>query len=217
MDRYLNRLSLMTLIMLFALLSCNRQNRELSETLQWMDNTYNPHENWSTGHGQTGFYSHDTPGDSHESLVTGVNETFTHNGCQMTVCVKQNPLASGQTEMYSNSVYDFSLGDIDPKSIKLHSYSRLGGFVCDNPETVKILQMDCDHSRVQFNTHAEAPLIRVLIHTTFPQLQGKDHESRKTEKDNEAFFWIDNPEYANRFKDAFRRAVELCGGKPMSF
>src|SRR5690349_3268145 len=66
-------------------------DNELSETLSWMDNSYNPHPNVSGayGHGRTGWYAPKSGGRPYEEvLVSGSTETFTYNGCQMTLHIK---------------------------------------------------------------------------------------------------------------------------------
>jgi len=53
---------------------------ELSETLSWMDNTYNSHEHNFSGHGTTGWYAPDNTRRSGEHLASGATETFSYHG-----------------------------------------------------------------------------------------------------------------------------------------
>jgi hypothetical protein len=207
------------LLALFVSLSCSKRNRELSEALEWIDNTYNPHEGWSRGHGRTGWYASDKSLQTGEYLVWGSTETFRHNGCQMTLHVEDNPYASAHSEVYGTHEYTFNLCDINPRSVKLTTYSHLGGFPCEGykPEELERTNMNCDHAEITFSTRTEAPLIDVETHATFPKLQGKDHTSSGKSKDTGAFFEVDDVEYATRLTNAFRRAVELCGGKASAF
>jgi hypothetical protein len=62
------------------------------------------------------------------------------------------------------------------------------------------------------STRNEAPLIEAKFKVVYPELKGSDHESKGEEKDHDAYFMVDDVEYAQRFAKALRRAVELCGG-----
>ncbi len=197
---------------------------ELSETLAWMDNTYNPHDHDITGafgHGRVGWYAplpnSNRPAD--EYLVSGHTETFTHDGCQMTLHTQQNPAAYAYREVYGSFSSTFNLRDINPQSIKLSTYSHTAGFRCEDydSELRQIYQMHCDFAEIVFSTRNEAPLIDEETHTIFAKLQGSDHESQHKSKGAQAVFEVDDVEYAGRFAKAFRHAVELCGGKPEPF
>jgi hypothetical protein len=198
-------------------LSCSKQNRELSETLQWMDNTYNPHETWSYGHGKTGWYAPDKSGQSAEILVWGSTETFTYNGCDLKLRIEDSPQDTAHQSVQGSYLYSFNLRDINPQSIKLNTYSHMGDFRCEDYKPDELGNMRCDHARIAFSTHTEAPLINVETHAVYPGLQGKDHTSYSKKKDTSAFFNVDDVQYAPRFAKAFRHAVELCGGKASPF
>jgi hypothetical protein len=187
-----------------------------------MDNTYNPHDGVSGafGHGRTGWYApKNSNGQAGEELVSGSTETFTHDGCQMTLNVQDNPSASANREVHHTFVSTFNLRDINPQSIKLSTRSHTGGFLCEGykPEEQQLYKMDCDHAEITFSTHSEAPLIDEQPHTVFAELKGGDHESRGRSKGAQGFFDVDDVEYAGRFARAFRRIVEFCGGKPEAF
>jgi hypothetical protein len=211
---------LVAIVPLISVSAC-RRDRELSETLAWMDNTYNPHDGVSGafGHGQTGWYAHNSTGQADEHLVWGATETFTHDVCRMALRVQDNPAATANSERYGTAVYKFNLRDINPQSIKITTYSHSGGLPCDNykPEEQQRYNMNCDQGQIVFSTHSEAPLIDEELHTTFPRLQGSDHEAYGKSRGARAFFAVDDVEYAGRLAKAFRHAVELCGGKPESF
>jgi hypothetical protein len=68
-----------------------------------------------------------------------------------------------------------------------------------------------------FATRSEAPLIDEDSNTVNLKPQGSDRETNHKSKGVRAFFEVDEVEYAKRFAKAFRRAVELCGGKPDPF
>src|SRR5262249_32654114 len=111
----LRRFLLLPLLLTVAV-SCNN---ELSDTLSWMDNTYNPHEHNVTGHGKIGWYAEDKTNRFGQILVFELTQTFTHQGCQMTLREQGNPNADDSREMYSNSTATFNLRDINPQSIKM--------------------------------------------------------------------------------------------------
>jgi hypothetical protein len=210
-----------TLVLLLIIVAACKRDGELSDTLAWMDNTYNRHDGASgaLGHGRMDWYDSSLNGQADEYLVFGSTETFTHDGCQMGLRIQDNPYATASRDVWHTSVRTFNLRDINPQSIKVSKYSHRGGLRCDdyNPEEQRRYSMNCDHAVVAFSTHSEAPLIDEESHTTFAKLQGSDHESKGNSKGAGAFFEVDDVEYAGRFAKAFRHAVELCGGKPEAF
>ena len=209
------RMRLLSLVLLFTIGSACKRDGELSRTLAWMDNTYNPHDGVSGafGHGRTGWYAHARS----EYLVSGSTETFTSNGCQFTLHFQDNPAASAFREVYGSRSHSFNLRDINPQSIKVSTFSHAGGFRCEDYDFDQRQRMNCDHAEIVFSTRSEAPLIVEDSRTTFTKLQGRDHESQTKSKGSQAFFEVDDLEYASRFAKAFRHAVELCGGKPQAF
>ena len=207
------RKRLLALLFVAIVAACSRDN-ELTETLAWMDNTYNPHKDVfdAYGHGHTGWYAPNNSNPYDEVLVSGSTETFTYDGCQMTLRIEDDPAAEALRDVHSTRSYTFNLRDINPQSIKITPYTRRGGFRCDTaPEA------DCDHAEITFFTRNEAPLIDEDGHTIFLKLQGSDHESKSKQKGEQGYFEVSEVEYANRFAKAFRHAVELCGGKPEPF
>jgi hypothetical protein len=210
----------MALLTLVAACS-KREDPALSDTLEWMDNTYNPHEGVSEayGHGKTGWYAPVQQSSQasaiSEYLVSGSTETFSANGCQISLRFQGNPSASTSAEILNLSLYTFKLGDMNPQSIKVNTYSHMGGFRCENydPEQLKDYQMNCDHAEITLSTRNAAPLIDEESHATFIKLKGTDHESSSKSRGSSAFFEVDDVEYAARFAKALRKAVELCGGK----
>jgi hypothetical protein len=144
---------------------------ELSDTLAWMDNTYNRHDGalGALGHGRMGWYDSNSNGQADEYLVFGSTETFTHDGCQMGLHIQGDPYAVASREAWHASVRTFNLRDINPQSIKVSTYSHRGGLRCDDydPEERQRYSMNCDHAVIAFSTHSEAPLIDEESHTTF--------------------------------------------------
>lgn len=199
------------LIALPVLVAC--KNNERAETLTWMDNTYNPHSNVSEayGHGHTGWYV--KSGDHDETLTDGSTETFTYDGCQMTLNFKDDRNAAAHHEIYSTGSLSFNLRDIDPQSIKLSTFSHFGGFRCEamNPEQRK--GVVCDHGEIVFLTHGGSPLIDGKTDTIYANRQGSERENKNTSEGAEGHFEVDDVQYATRFMKAFRHVVELCGGE----
>jgi hypothetical protein len=152
-------------------------------------------------------------GSAHEEvLVSGSNETFTYDGCKMTLRVEDDHSAETSKEVYVSFSYSFNLRDIDPQSIRMTTISHTGGLYCAFPADV-----DCDHAEITFKTHLEVPLIDMYSDAIYPRLEGSDHESKTSSKANTAYFMVNDVEYAKRLMGAFRHAVELCGGKPEPF
>jgi len=192
----------------FSLFAQQKQP-SLSETLYWMERTYNPHdaEGGGFGHGREENYSRGV-------LAKRVTETFSYDTCQLTLNVKDDPRLPLSTDMYSSRVYEFSLGDIDPGSITIRPYdSQHGGLSCDFDPRV----MTCDMAEIWFETRDKLPLIRESTHTVFPKVTGSDHEASGQRETFGAWFYVDDADYAGHFAKALRHAVELCGGKPSPF
>jgi hypothetical protein len=212
---------LLTVCVLLGSAACSIHKSELDETLEWMDNTYNPHENISGahGHGRSAWYTRSSVGSQDEVMVTGQTETFTFNGCDLTLKTEDDKRARTAKEIYTTAVYRFNLRDIDPSSIKVETASHLGGLPCEGHTTEELatMGMNCDHAAIGFSTRSAAGLISEKRHAAFLKLTGSDHNSDTIDKTGRAFFVFDDVEYANRFAKAFAHAIQLCGGKPSPF
>lgn len=204
------RKPLLAFLFLTVISACS-QDSELTETLAWMDNTYNPHKEVSGayGHGHTRWYA------PKEVLASAVTETFTHDGCRMSLNIQDDPATHG--EILITSTYTFNLHDINPQSIKMSTFTHTGGLNCEFLKESNLNPQDCDQAEIVFLTHNEAPLIDEYIDAIYVNLKGSDHETKTSSKGTRAYFKVDNIEYASRFAKAFRKAVELCGGKPEPF
>jgi hypothetical protein len=64
----------------------------------------------------------------------------------------------------------------------------------DLRELTSIMAVNCDHAVMAFSTRIEAGLIQHRQHIIYPTLTGADHESRRSSKENHAFFAFDDPE-----------------------
>jgi hypothetical protein len=169
-----------------------KQPPELSETLAWMDNTYNPHQETSSlGRGQ--YHARDNS-PLHLPVTLLSEETFKYIGDQLTLVHRDY----ARTDLIVTSSWTFHLRDINPQSIKLQTYA-FGA------------------ADISFSTRLEAPIIDKEMHFLYPKEQGKYRESMSKFKATQAYFQVDDAEYGARFLKAFRHAVELSGGRPDPF
>ena len=161
----------------------------LSETLAWMDSTYNPHEHTGGAWGHGVREIHDIKRNPFERRTSN----FTYAGCQMTIHAQDDPAAPLFRDTYSSTTYNFNLRDIDPNSVIITS-------------------------EVEFETRNQEPLIDEELHAVYTKLRGTDHEASGREKTfGAAFYMDDDRSYAGRFAKAFRHAIAQCGGKPSIF
>ncbi|HXW57741.1 MAG TPA: hypothetical protein VEJ67_18455 [Candidatus Cybelea sp.] len=166
---------------------------DLAETLEWMDQTYNPHDKPAIGgHGLEVRFRRDTENPIEETFQT----TFSHDG-NCNVVIHNNEVIYADTS--NTTTYTFSLRDIDPESIKI----------------TKIYSEEVGALRFEARNGASAIVEDSVM--TFMKLQGKDREGRSTSKTSHAWFIINDADYAKRFAKAFKHAVELCGGQPSKF
>jgi hypothetical protein len=182
----------------------------LTETLSWMDATYNPHRDTggAWGHGVEEIYTHG-------KLFKRRTSTFTYDGCQIILHTQDDPASPSYSNMASADIYKFNLRDIDAKSITLNLMDpQYGGLSCDYNFAGT---MQCSLADMVFETRNQAPRMDVASHTVFPKLKGADHDADSNRKTFVAELYIDDAEYANRFVKAFRHAVVLCGGTPSPF
>jgi hypothetical protein len=195
------------------------KNRDLEETLAWMDQTYNPHEggdNFGRGHGWEIHYVR-TP-DRSEEVTQKYNQTFSYvRSCKMVI--RNETVAEGIfVDTPSVATYTFNLRDIDPNSITLKTYDLHHAWGdCSDPETAKTNELTCDSAEIEFLTRNGATSMDVEAVETFTKLTGAEHESRSTAKKNKCWLTVDDVPYAQRLAKALKHAVELCGGKPSKF
>jgi hypothetical protein len=203
--------------------ACHVHKSELDETLEWMDNTYNAHENVSGahGHGRMAWYApaKGSNGERIEVMASGMTESFTYKGCDLFLKTGDDPAGNEAAEIHHTTKFAFNLRDIDPASAKIRVGSHLGDFACEDytEEQKSNLGINCDHAELDFKTRNEPGLITEDWSNVFVKLTGPDHESKKTDKTNNAYFVFNDPEYAKRFAKAFKHAIELCGGKASPF
>ncbi|MGA8086714.1 MAG: hypothetical protein WCA10_05360 [Terracidiphilus sp.] len=195
------RTGLCGVVVLLAVIGC--KDRKLTDDLEWMDNTYNPHVGISAGHGTSGYY---TQQDGKHILASGTTDTFKNDECNFEIEVKDNP-SSVHSEMLSTNHYSFNLRDLDPASVKVKTYTHDGGIGCDiAPDEV------CDWAEMEATTRNSRPVVMCQTHAVFAKLTGKDHDNSYTSKGVDVYLGFDNPEYAKKFASVFQDAVRRCGG-----
>lgn len=194
------------------------KRRDLHETLSWMDQTYNPHEGGDNlGHGR-GWEIHYLQKGNTEEETERFGMTFAQDG-NCSVIIRSETFPVGVfSETPSVQTDQFSLGDIDPNSIRVKTYDlRKDVFSCADPEEVKLYQLNCDSAEIEFRTRNGLATISENTTTTYTRLTGKDHELRKISKANKAWLIVNDVPYAVRLAKAFKHAVKLCGGQPSKF
>lgn len=196
------------------------RHRDLVETIAWMEQTYNPQEggsNYGRGHGEEIHYLVHT--DTHvEEVTESFRDTFSYKGkCNLVIHYETIPVGVFKT-VYSNGDYTLSLCDIDPGTIKVDKFDwHKDAFSCSDAEQVELFTLNCENSEVEFHTWNEIPKIKDDGKTTYADLKGKDHESKRDSVSSKGWFIVDDVHYAERFAKALKHAVELCGGKQSKF
>ena len=180
------------------------KDRKLADDFEWMDNTYNPHEGISIGHGTSGYY---TRQDGKDILAVGTTDTFKNDGCSFEIDVKDNPSVV-HSDMMSTNHFSFNLRDVDPESVKVMTFTHENGIGCDiaGPDAI------CDWAEMDATTRNSRPAVMCQTHSVFPKLTGKDHDNSYTSKWNHVYLGFDDPEYAKKFAGVFQDAVKRCGG-----
>ena len=107
---------------------------------------------------------------------------------------------------YGLTTIGVNLRDVDPASIQvLSSTRRHDRTSCANSQRL------CDDAGLGFETKERAELFDVsdIMHWT----SAITFDMELNSKGNEAWFYIDDLQYAGLFAKALRRVVELCGAK----
>jgi len=196
------------------------RHRDLAETLQWMEQTYNPHEggeNFGLGHGNETHYL-ENKAQQTEEVTQEFHQTLAYKGDCVIVIHHETLPVGVYKSVYDSGDYTLSLCDVDPDSIKITTYDfrkDVGG--CDDPEEVQLFGLDCTSAEIEFHVRNDAPKIKDDSVTTYAELTGKDHETQSHDLMSKGWFLVDDAAYAQRFAKALRHAVELCGGKPSKF
>jgi hypothetical protein len=159
----------------------------LSETLAWMDSTYNPHRDTGGSWGHNVFEEHNTDG----KITVRRTSTFTYDGCQITLYSEDYPV--GLDGLHWTTTYRFNLRDLDPNAVTTDSMVE---FRTHNQEPL-----------VEEDVHTAYP-------KAYPSTE---HETRSTGRTFFIVFYMDEIPYMDRFVKAFRHAIALCGGKSSVF
>ena len=195
------------------------RNRDLAETLQWMDQTYNPHEggdNFGQGYG---WEIHYLRKGQTEEVTEKFKMTFVRlGGCNIAINSETFP-EGVYRETPSTDKFTINLCDIDPESIKIKTFDLHSKdvFDCSDAEQVKLYELNCQNAEIEFLTRNAATAINVETVKTFTKLTGKDHELRTASKINRSWLVVNDVSYAQRLAKALRHAVKLCGGKSSKF
>jgi len=197
---------------LFTLTGC--KDKRLVDDLQWIDNTYNPHDgvSGSNGHGKTGWYNH-AKGNS-DVLASGVIETLKSDGCRFEIRAEDDPSDNVHKEMINSWVYKFNLRDLDPESVKTKSYTHYGGFDCEAfaPGELEAAGNRCDYAEMTVLTRNAQPVVQEDWHSLYPKLTGVDNQSSSSKKATEIWLSIRDLDYAKKFSAVFEDAIKRCGG-----
>jgi hypothetical protein len=210
-------------------------NPSLTETLQWLQNTLEP----SAGNGSFMHHPFRQPyppewvKEEISPYHSEVIQKFSSAGCRVTATTVVTDRDMGfllGKIITTKEVDTFSLSDIDPRSIRFQE-------ACEAIETSTgpTEPMNCRESKgksVEFSAtnnlkkiHREESASVAL--TSYGEKQSKKFadlpsgeqqwkQSPASEFYKDTFAFHDHA-YALRFVQAFRHAVELCGGKPSSF
>jgi hypothetical protein len=196
------------------------RHRDLAETLQWMEQTYNPHEggeNLGLGHGDETHYLENSTLHT-EEVTEEFRQTLAYKGgCMIVIHDETVPIGVYKT-VYGSGDYTLSLCDVDPESIKITTYDfhkDVGG--CADPEQVQLFGLDCTSAEIVFHMRNDMPKIKDDSVTIYAELTGTNHELQSHNLMSKGWFIVDDVTYAQRFAKALKHAVELCGGKASKF
>jgi hypothetical protein len=179
----------------------------LSETLSWMDNTYNDHSavGGTIGHGYLYAYKKGV-------LQKRDIESFTYKGCEIAIRSKEDPSSPMYKDMHAESEDHFNLKDIDSGSIIMTKLSSKDYALECIPGAGA-----CDEGIMSFDTRDTLPLIDTVLRVASPDQQGSKQSNPVVFKTDSSSFLFDDLQYAERFEKAFKHAVKLCGGKKSPF
>jgi hypothetical protein len=195
-----------------------QRNRDLAETLLWMDQTYNPHDggdNLGQGHG---WEIHYLRKGQTEQITEKFQMNFTRlGGCSIVIHSETFP-EGVYNDLPSTHEYTMNLCDIDPESIKIKTYDlHKDVFDCADPEQVKGYELDCQNAEIEFRTRDGVTQISEKRVETFMKLTKIDHKTTTDSKTNKCWLIVDDVAYAQRLAKALKHAIELCGGKASKF
>ena len=122
------------------------KDSKLADDLEWMNNTYNTHES-TFGHGVSGWYAHL---DGKQVLSRQTSDRFKNDGCKFEIDIKENPSAINN-DVISSFRYVVNLGDIDPETVKVKTYTHFGGFGCESlsSEELESMGTSCDWAEME--------------------------------------------------------------------
>jgi hypothetical protein len=175
----------------------------LTDTLAWMDSTYNHHIGGSFGYGELRWT------DPNGKVVRYETESFTYDGCKLTLKTRGDLLTPAFDEHAPERTDVVDLGNVDPNSLRPYKhYSSAAGLSCD----LDMSAFTCDSEILEFLTRNDLPLIAQLERQN--TAKGVDKTDSKTFAGELDF---NDTAYAKRFEAAFRHAIDLCGGRRSTF
>jgi hypothetical protein len=116
----------------------------LSETLAWMDSTYNPHRNTGGSWGHNVFEEHNSDG----KITVRRTSTFTYDGCQITLYSEDYPF--GLDGLRWTTTYRFNLRDLDPNAVTTDSMVE---FRAHNQEPLVEEDVHTVHPKIEGTEH----------------------------------------------------------------
>jgi hypothetical protein len=186
---------------------------DLKETIEWINQTYNPLPGEISNKNHGVFESQTTENGIYVT-IDRTNTILRFDGCAATIETAQDPNLRLSTDMHLVSdTQTFNLSDIDPSRIKVEKVaSTASASLCEMfPNSA------CDEAVIGLHTRNQKQAIKGHRVTKFPKLTGADHMSVRDSMDDSAFLWVNDLEYLPRLVTALKHGIELCGGKPSSF
>ena len=148
--------------------SKKQEGPSLSETVAWIEQTYNPHEG-GRGHGHVSSYRQ-SPDPRGKPTYTESAETISAKGCAFTLRIDDDTSASTSGKTQWVSTFSFNLTDVDSKSITVTASDSRLGTSCSDAEVGKSGGSSCDQANIDFSIQNDAPLVEVENRGVRPQL-----------------------------------------------
>jgi hypothetical protein len=193
--------------------SSQAEQPDLKETIEWINQTYNPDPD-KISYKNHGVFDSQTVEKGIYVTLDRKRTTLRLDGCAATIEEKQDPNLRMSTDVHLVSETEtFNLGDIDPTRIKIEKVaSTADAMLCDDAPT-----STCDEADIGLHTRNQKEAIKSHRVMEYPKLTGADHMSVTDSMGDSAFLFVNNLEYLPRLVTALKHGIELCGGKPSSF
>jgi hypothetical protein len=154
------------------------------------------------------------------------------NGCQLVLLVKESlsfnaedsnayGSANGSSSLLRTTTYSVNLSELDPKGVTVQAGQSS---TLETTATVYTASMSGDpaYSALQLKTTDDKPAIHSTMVTSnyvFVQNGKTQPQPDKTTSSTAASltFQVRDPNVASRLANAFKHAIEVCGGKASAF